>query len=229
MSAWRAKVRCVLNGFTEKGISMRVMRVMAIVMLGTVLSGCGYNTLQSQDEQVKAAWSEVVNQYQRRADLVPNLVSTVQGAVAAEKDILDSVVSARSKVGSIQATPELINNPQAFQQWQAAQGELSSALSRLLVVVERYPELKSIAGFTDLQAQLEGTENRIAVARGRYISTVQTYNTTVRSFPSNLTAMMFDHDVKPNFTVENEAAISTAPTVNFNTAPAPTPAVEPAK
>jgi LemA protein len=208
---------------------MRVMRVMTIVMLGTVLSGCGYNTLQSQDEQVKAAWSEVVNQYQRRADLVPNLVSTVQGAVAAEKDILDSVVSARSKVGSIQATPELLNNPQAFQQWQAAQGELSSALSRLLVVVERYPELKSIAGFTDLQAQLEGTENRIAVARGRYISTVQTYNTTVRSFPSNLTAMMFDHDVKPNFTVENEAAISTAPTVNFNTAPAPTPAVEPAK
>jgi LemA protein len=156
-------------------------------------------------------------------------VSTVQGAVAAEKDILDSVVSARSKVGSIQATPELINNPQAFQQWQAAQGELSSALSRLLVVVERYPELKSIAGFTDLQAQLEGTENRIAVARGRYISTVQTYNTTVRSFPSNLTAMMFDHDVKPNFTVENEAAISKAPTVNFNTAPAATPAVEPAK
>jgi LemA protein len=229
MSAWRAKVRCVLSGFTEKGISMRVMRVMAIVMLGTVLSGCGYNTLQSQDEQVKAAWSEVVNQYQRRADLVPNLVSTVQGAVAAEKDILDSVVSARSKVGSIQATPELINNPQAFQQWQAAQGELSSALSRLLVVVERYPDLKSIAGFTDLQAQLEGTENRIAVARGRYISTVQTYNTTVRSFPSNLTAMMFDHDVKPNFTVENEAAISKAPTVNFNTAPAPTPAVEPAK
>jgi LemA protein len=208
---------------------MRVMRVMTMVMLATVLSGCGYNTLQSQDEQVKAAWSEVVNQYQRRADLVPNLVSTVQGAVAAEKDILDSVVSARSKVGSIQATPELLNNPQAFQQWQAAQGELSSALSRLLVVVERYPELKSIAGFTDLQAQLEGTENRIAVARGRYISTVQTYNTTVRSFPSNLTAMMFDHDVKPNFTVENEAAISTAPTVNFNTAPTPTPAVEPAK
>ena len=208
---------------------MRVMRVMTMVMLATVLSGCGYNTLQSQDEQVKAAWSEVVNQYQRRADLVPNLVSTVQGAVAAEKDILDSVVSARSKVGSIQATPELLNNPQAFQQWQAAQGELSSALSRLLVVVERYPDLKSIAGFTDLQAQLEGTENRIAVARGRYISTVQTYNTTVRSFPSNLTAMMFDHDVKPNFTVENEAAISTAPTVNFNTAPAPTPAVEPAK
>jgi LemA protein len=193
------------------------------------LSGCGYNTLQSQDEQVKAAWSEVVNQYQRRADLVPNLVSTVQGAVAAEKDILDSVVSARSKVGSIQATPELLNNPQAFQQWQAAQGELSSALSRLLVVVERYPDLKSIAGFTDLQAQLEGTENRITVARGRYISDVQTYNTTVRSFPSNLTAMMFDHDVKPNFTVENEAAISKAPTVNFNTAPAATPAVEPAK
>jgi len=203
---------------------MRGMRVFALLMLGTVLSGCGYNTLQSQDEQVKAAWSEVLNQYQRRADLVPNLVNVVKGAVAAEKDILDAVVTARSKVGSIQATPELINNPQAFQQWQSAQGELKSALSRLMVVVEKYPDLKSISGFNDLQAQLEGTENRITVARGRYIAAVQTYNTTVRSFPSNLTAMMFNHAVKPNFTVENEAAISKAPTVDFNTAPAAEPA-----
>lgn len=192
----------------------------AVLSAMAMLSGCGYNTLQSQDEQVKAAWSEVLSQYQRRADLIPNLVNTVQGAVAAEKDILQGVIDARAKVGSIQATPELINNPQAFQQWQAAQGELSSALSRLLVVVERYPDLKSIAGFSDLQAQLEGTENRITVARGRYIAAVQAYNTTVRSFPSNLTAMMFDHEVKPNFTVENEAAIAKPPTVNFAPPPA---------
>jgi LemA protein len=187
----------------------------AALTAAAMLSGCGYNTLQSQDEQVKAAWSEVLSQYQRRADLIPNLVNTVQGAVAAEKEILQGVIDARAKVGSIQATPELINNPQAFQQWQSAQGELSSALSRLLVVVERYPDLKSIAGFSDLQAQLEGTENRITVARGRYIAAVQSYNTTVRSFPSNLTAMMFNHEVKPNFTVENEAAISKPPTVDF--------------
>jgi LemA protein len=192
----------------------------AVLSATAMLSGCGYNTLQSQDEQVKAAWSEVLSQYQRRADLIPNLVNTVQGAVAAEKDILQGVIDARAKVGSIQATPELINDPQAFQQWQSAQGELSSALSRLLVVVERYPDLKSIAGFSDLQAQLEGTENRITVARGRYISAVQAYNTTVRSFPSNLTAMMFDHEVKPNFTVENEAEISKPPTVNFAPPPA---------
>jgi LemA protein len=195
---------------------MRAMRLFVVTMLATVfLSGCGYNSLQSQDEQVKAAWSEVLSQYQRRADLIPNLVNTVKGAVAAEKDILDAVVSARAKVGSIQATPELINDPKAFQQWQGAQGELSSALSRLMVVVERYPELKSISGFNDLQAQIEGTENRITVARGRYIESVKTYNTTVRSFPSNLTAMMFDHDVKPNFTVENESAISRPPAVDF--------------
>jgi LemA protein len=198
---------------------MRVVRWLTLAVAAVALSGCGYNTLQSQDEQVKASWSEVINQYQRRADLVPNLVNTVQGAVAAEKEILEGVVNARAKVGSIQATPELINDPEAFKKWQSAQGELSSALSRLMVVVEKYPDLKSIAGFTDLQAQLEGTENRITVARGRYISSVQTYNTTVRSFPSNLTAMMFHHEVKPNFTVENEAAISKAPTVNFNTAP----------
>jgi LemA protein len=170
---------------------------------------------------VKAAWSEVLSQYQRRADLIPNLVATVKGAVASEKEILDSVVNARAKVGSIQATPELINDPKAFQQWQNAQGELSSALSKLMVVVERYPDLKSIAGFSDLQAQIEGTENRITVARGRYIETVKSYNTTVRSFPTNLTAKMFGHDVKPNFTVENEAAISRPPSVDFGTPPKP--------
>src|SRR5262245_35917057 len=198
---------------------MSFFRAVVLILLTSVLTGCGYNTLQTQDEQVTSAWSEVLNQYQRRADLVPNLVNTVKGAVTAEKDILESVVNARAKATSIQATPELINNPQAFQQWQAAQGELSSALSRLMVVVEKYPELKSISGFSDLQAQLEGTENRITVARGRYINSVKTYNTTVRSFPSNLTAMMFDHDVKPNFTVENEAAISRPPSVDFNAPP----------
>jgi LemA protein len=195
---------------------MHIARFVFMAALTGLFSGCGYNTLQSQDEQTKAAWSEVVSQYQRRADLIPNLVNTVQGAVSAEKDILQGVIDARAKVGSIQATPELANDPQALQQWQSAQGELSSALSRLLVVVEKYPDLKSIAGFSDLQAQLEGTENRITVARKRYIESVQAYNTTVRSFPSNLTAMMFDHDVKPNFTVENEAAISKAPTVQFD-------------
>jgi len=201
---------------------MRFARLLGpIVALFAVLSlsGCGYNTLQLQDEQVKSAWSEVLNQYQRRADLVPNLVNTVKGAVSAEQGILDSVVNARAKVGSIQATPELINDPQAFKQWQSAQGELSSALSRLMVVVERYPELKSIAGFTDLQAQIEGTENRITVARNRYIQSVQTYNVTVRSFPTNLTAMMFGNKVRANFTVENEAAISKPPSVDFNAAP----------
>src|SRR4029078_11981278 len=179
--------------------------------------GCGYNKLQTQDEQVKSAWSEVLNQYQRRADLVPNLVNTVKGAVQSEKDILDSVISARAKATSIQATPELINNPQAFQQWQAAQGELSQSLSRLMVVVERYPELKSISGFSDLRAQLEGTENRIAVARKRYIDAVQAYNITVRTFPSNLTAKMFGHQPKQNFTVQDEATISKPPPVDFNT------------
>jgi LemA protein len=191
-----------------------------LLLMCALLTGCGYNTLQQQDEQVTSAWSEVLNQYQRRADLVPNLVNTVKGAVQAEKEILDSVVSARARATSIQATPELINDPQAFQKWQAAQGELSSALSRLLLVVERYPDLKSISGFEDLRAQLEGTENRIAVARKRYIDSVQTYNVTVRSFPTNLTAKMFDHEVKPNFTVQDEAAVSRPPTVDFGTAPA---------
>ena len=200
---------------------MYALRVLSVFVLTTLLGGCGYNTLQTQDEQVNSAWSEVLNQYQRRADLVPNLVNTVKGAVQAEKDILDSVISARAKATSIQATPELIENPQAFQQWQAAQGELSSALSRLMVVVERYPDLKSISGFNDLRAQLEGTENRITVARKRYIDAVQDYNVTVRSFPTNLTAKVFGHDVKQNFTVENEAAISRPPEVDFNTGAPP--------
>lgn len=202
---------------------MRASMVLFAILVTSTLSGCGYNTIQQQDEQVTSAWSDVLNQYQRRADLIPNLVNTVKGAVAAEQGILEEVVNARSRVGSIQATPELINDPQAFAQWQAAQGELTSALSRLLVVVERYPDLKSIAGFNDLQAQIEGTENRIAVARNRYIDAVREYNVTVRSFPSNLTAMVFGYDTKPNFTVENEAAISRPPAVDF-TPPAPPPA-----
>ncbi len=179
------------------------------------LSGCGYNTLQINDEQIKASWAEVLNQYQRRADLVPNLVNTVKGYAAQEQAVLLGVTNARAKVGSIQATPELINDEQAFAKFQAAQGELTSALSRLLVVSENYPQLKSDANFRDLQAQLEGTENRITVARNRYIKTVQDYNVTVRSFPSNLTAMLFGFKVKPTFTVENEKEISRPPTVDF--------------
>ena len=185
-------------------------------LLGVLLlSGCGYNTLQTTDEATKTAWSEVLNQYQRRADLIPNLVKTVEGFAKQERDVIIGVTQARSKVGSIQATPELINNPQAFQQFQAAQGELSSALSRLMVVVEKYPDLKSDQNFRDLQAQLEGTENRIAVARKRYIDSVQTFNITVRQFPSNLTAKMFGFAVKPNFSVENEAALAKPPEVKF--------------
>jgi LemA protein len=193
------------------------MRASALctLVLATQLAGCGYNTFQTQDEQVKAAWSEVVNQYQRRADLIPNLVETVKGFAQQERDVLLGVTEARSKVGSIRATPELINDPQAFQRFQAAQGELSSALARLMVVVEMYPELKSDQNFRDLQAQLEGTENRITVARNRYIATVQQYNVTVRSFPTNLTAMMFGYKTKPSFTVENEAAIAKPPQVSF--------------
>ena len=194
-----------------------------LLMLGASvwLTGCGYNTIQSQDEQVKAAWSEVVNQYQRRADLIPNLVATVKGFAQQEQDVLLGVTNARAKVGSIQATPELINNPEAFAKFQAAQGELTSALSRLLVVTENYPQLKSDQNFRDLQAQLEGTENRITVARQRYIKTVQEYNTTVRQFPANLTAMMFGYKAKPNFTVENEAAIAKPPSVDFSKPAAP--------
>ena len=192
------------------------------VAAALLLSGCGYNTLQSQDEQIKSAWSEVINQYQRRADLVPNLVNTVRGAAAQERGVLEAVTNARARAGAIQATPELLENPEAFRQFQQAQGELTSALSRLLVTVEAYPQLQSMQAFRDLQSQLEGVENRIAVARKRYIEAVQGYNTTVRSFPSNLTAMLFGFDVKPNFTVEDEGAISTAPTVDFST-PSPTP------
>ena len=195
----------------------------AAVLAALLLSGCGYNELQRGDEQIKAAWSEVVNQYQRRADLVPNLVATVKGFAEQEKDILTRVTEARARAGSIQATPELVDNPEAFAKFQAAQRELGGALSRLLVVAENYPQLKSDANFRDLQAQLEGTENRITVARNRYIQTVQQFNTTVRSFPTNLTAMLFKMDVKPNFTVDNEKTISAPPTVDFNKAPAPAP------
>ena len=186
-----------------------------IITLALLLSGCGYNKLTAGDEHIKAAWSEVLNQYQRRADLIPNLVKTVEGFAQQEREVLTQVTEARSRVGSINATPELVNDPAAFQQFQAAQGELSSALSRLMVTVERYPELKSDANFRDLQAQLEGTENRIAVARNRYIDSVRAYNTTARSFPTNLTAMLFGFDVKPSFTVENEAAIARPPEVSF--------------
>jgi LemA protein len=180
------------------------------------LTGCGYNTFQTQDEQITASWAEVVNQYQRRADLIPNLVETVRGFAQQERDVLIGVTEARAKVGAVQATPELVNDPQGFAQFQAAQGELTGALARLMVVVERYPDLKSDANFRDLQAQLEGTENRIAVARNRYIEAVQAYNTTVRRFPSNLTAMVFGYDTKPTFTVANEAEISRPPAVQFD-------------
>ena len=178
-------------------------------------SGCGYNRIQSGDERVKAGWAEVLNQYQRRADLVPNLVSTVKGYAAHESDVLTRVTEARAKVGSIQATPELLNDPEAFQKFVAAQNELKGAISRLLVVSENYPQLKADGAFRDLQAQLEGTENRITVARNRYIESVQSYNTTVRSFPVNLTAKMFKYSVKPTFTVEDEKAIATPPKVEF--------------
>ena len=203
---------------------MRIRQLFIIFLSTLVMSGCGYNTLQSTDEQIKASWAEVLNQYQRRADLVPNLVNTVKGYAAQEQAVLLGVTNARAKVGSIQATPELVNDEQAFAKFQAAQGELTSALSRLLVVSENYPQLKSDANFRDLQAQLEGTENRITVARNRYIKSVQEYNIVVRSFPSNLSAMMFGFKVKPSFTVENEKEISKPPTVDFgmpaNTVPA---------
>ena len=194
-----------------------------ILLITMSLSGCGYNTLQSTDEQIKASWAEVLNQYQRRADLVPNLVNVVKGYASHEKEVLTKVTEARARVGSIQATPELINDEQAFAKFQAAQGELTSALSRLLVVSENYPQLKADGVFRDLQAQLEGTENRITVARNRYIKAVQDYNVTVRSFPSNLTAMLFGFKTKPSFTVENEKEISQAPKVDFG-APAAAPA-----
>src|SRR4029453_89866 len=189
---------------------------LAILLLATVwLGGCGYNRIQSEDEQVKASWAEVLNQYQRRADLVPNLVNTVKGYAAHEREVLTRVTEARAKVGSLAATPELVNDPEAFAKFQAAQGELTSALSRLLVVAENYPNLKADAGFRDLQAQLEGTENRITVARNRFIESVRTYNTTVRSFPVNLTAKLFGSPPKPSFAVEDEKAIAAPPRVDF--------------
>ena len=189
----------------------------ALALLATLaLGGCGYNQFQSLDEQVKAAWSEVLNQYQRRADLIPNIVNTVKGEANFEQETLTKVIEARSRATSIQATPELINNPEAFDKFQKAQGELTGALSRLLVVAENYPTLRANQAFQDLRVQLEGTENRITVARNRYIKAVAEYNVLARSFPTNLTAMVFHYNVKPNFTVTNEAQISTPPTVSFD-------------
>ena len=199
------------------------MRAILVILLATLLSGCGYNDFQKNDEQFKADWAEVLNQYQRRFDLVPNLVNTVKGYAQQEKDVLIGVTEARAKVGTIQATPALINDPKAFAQFQAAQGELTSALSKLMVVTENYPQLKSDSLFRDLQAQLEGTENRITVARNRYIKAVQDYNVLARSFPTNLTAMMFSYSVKPSFTVEDEKVVSKPPAVDFS-APKAAPA-----
>lgn len=185
------------------------------ILAGVLLSGCGYNDFQTKDEATKAAWSEVVNQYQRRADLIPNLVNTVKGYASHERETLEAVTRARASATSFQITPEVLNNPAAFQKFQQVQGELSSALSRLMVVSEKYPDLKADTSFRDLASQLEGTENRITVARQRYIASVQDYNVTVRQFPKNLTAMVFGYETKPSFTVENEKAISTAPAVDF--------------
>jgi LemA protein len=207
----------------QQELVMPVSRsVTLLASLGTAaaLSGCGYNQFQSQDEQVTASWAEVLNQYQRRADLIPNVVATVKGEANFEQETLTKVVEARAKATSIQATPELVNNPEAFQKFQAAQGELSGALSRLLVVTENYPNLKANQGFQDLRVQLEGTENRITVARNKYIKAVQDYNVLTRQFPQNLTAMVFGYKPKANFTVANEAAISAPPTVNFESKPA---------
>jgi LemA protein len=206
---------------------MRSLKMAALAMASVVLSGCGYNALQTQDEGVKAAWSEVVNQYQRRADLIPNLVATVKGYASQEERVLVGVTEARSRATSIQVTPETLNNPEALKKFQAAQGELTSALKSLIAVSENYPQLKSDQNFRDLQAQLEGTENRITVARNRYIEAVQTFNNTVRQFPTNLTASLFKFAVKPNFTVENEAAIAKPPAVDFGTAPAAAAAMPP--
>ncbi len=213
---------------------MRAMKFVTLAVAALLLSGCGYNTIQTQDEAVKAGWSEVLNQYQRRADLVPNLVATVKGYAEQEKAVLLGVTEARAKVGTIQATPELINDEAAFKKFQAAQGELSSALKSLIAVSENYPNLKSDQNFRDLQAQLEGTENRITVARNRYNAGVQEYNTTLRKFPVNLTAMIFKYATKANFAVENEAAVSRPPVVDFGAAApaaatAPAPAAPPAR
>ena len=192
-----------------------MQRWFLILFTALALTGCGYNDFQRLDEQSKAAWSEVLNQYQRRADLIPNIVATVKGEAAFEQDTLTKVVEARAKATSIQVTPETLNNPEAFNKFQQAQGELSGALSRLMVTVERYPDLKANQGFRDLRVQLEGTENRITVARNRYIDTIQEYNVLARSFPTNLTAKVFSYAPKPSFTVQNEAQISTPPSVDF--------------
>jgi LemA protein len=192
---------------------------LAVLLTATLLSGCGYNKFQSLDEEVKAAWSEVLNQYQRRTDLIPNIVNTVKGETNFEQETLTRVIEARAKATSIQVTPQTLNDPQAFNRFQQVQGELSSALSRLMAVSEAYPNLKANQGFQDLRVQLEGTENRIAVARNRYIKTVAEYNVLTRSFPTNLTAMIFNYEVKPNFTVANEAEISRPPAVSFDKPP----------
>jgi len=206
---------------------LRKLCIVLAALMALALGGCGYNDLQKQDEGVKAAWSEVLNQYQRRADLVPNLVNTVKGYAQQEQQVLTEVTNARASVGSIKATPELLNDPAAFQKFIQAQNQLQGALSRLLVVSENYPQLKSDALFRDLQSQLEGTENRIAVARNRYIKTVQEFNSTVRQFPTNLTAMMFKMNVKPNFTVADESAVSAPPKVDFGKGAAPSAPVVP--
>ncbi len=195
--------------------SLRPLRWLLLAWLASLLSACGYNDFQAKDEAIKAAWGEVVNQYQRRADLIPNLVNTVKGYASHERETLEAVTKARATATSIQVTPETLNDPQAFQRFQQAQGELSGALSRLLAVAENYPQLKADAAFRDLQSQLEGTENRITVARQRYIAAVRDYNVLARSFPTNLTAMIFNYEVRPSFTVENEKAISTPPAVKF--------------
>lgn len=211
---------------------MKAIRVLFCVAAAALMAGCGYNRIQGQDETIKAAWSEVINQYQRRADLVPSLVNTVKGYAQQEQTVLLGVTEARAKVGTIQATPELVNDAAAFKKYQAAQGELTQALKSLIAVTENYPDLKSNQNFLALQSQLEGTENRISVARKRYIDAVQEYNVTIRSFPSNLTAMIFKYQTKPNFTVDDEAAISKAPTIDFSGTTAPgkpaTPAPAPA-
>jgi LemA protein len=205
---------------------IQLLKFPLLLLVVLQLSGCGYNAFQSSDEEIKASWAEVLNQYQRRADLVPNLVNVVKGYASHEKDVLTQVTDARSRVGSINATPELINDEEAFKKFIAAQGQMSSALSKLMVVAENYPQLKADGLFRDLQAQLEGTENRITVARNRYIATVKDYNITVRSFPTNLTAMIFGYKTKPSFTVENEQAIAVPPKVDFGT-PAPVAAPAP--
>jgi LemA protein len=199
----------------EENNMKKLFAWLAIAITALTLSGCGYNEFQAKDEATKAAWGEVVNQYQRRADLIPNLVNTVKGYASHEKDTLEAVTRARAAATSFQITPEVLNDPKAFAKFQEVQGQLSSALSRLMAVSENYPQLKADTSFRDLQSQLEGTENRITVARQRYIAAVKDYNILARSFPTNITAKLFSYEVKPSFTVENEKAISTAPTVNF--------------